>query len=213
MDNEALVLKYQRGELGALDKLVENNENIVRKLANKFYIKKSNSIDIEDLIQEGHIGLIEAAKRYDFYNPKKAKFITYAVYWIYKKINRFIEQKNTNEEISLQTPVNDGEAELGDTIEDSKNHFEYVEKSLYYQEVRRALEEIMHEELTMMETNIIKLNFGWDGEELGIGEIAELYDNKINVVLSNKNRALSKIRKTRWAIQEWRIRKNEKSLI
>lgn len=69
----------------------------------------------------------------------------------------------------------------------------------------------MHEELTMMETNIIKLNFGWDGEELGIGEIAELYDNKINVVISNKNRALSKIRKTRWATQEWRIRKDEKS--
>ncbi|WP_053983823.1 sigma-70 family RNA polymerase sigma factor [Niameybacter massiliensis] len=208
-NNEELVLRYQQGELNILEDIIRQNENIVCKLASKFYIGKTNSIDIDDLIQEGYIGLMDACNRYDFDNPKKAKFMTYAIYWIYKKMARFIEQKNTNEEVSLQMTINDEGLKIEDTLEDRYNKFEYVEKSIYYEEVREALENIMSRNLTLIENTIIKLNFGWDGECIGISEIADMYCMELKKTIHSKNKALGKIRNTNWARQEWKKRRYE----
>src|SRR3712207_7622501 len=93
MTNEELVYLYQQGDKQVLDSLIEQNKGIVYKLVNKFYVEGTNSIDKEDLEQEGIIGLIIAAGKYDLNNPKKAKFITYAIHWIYSKINRYIKQR------------------------------------------------------------------------------------------------------------------------
>lgn len=58
MSNEELVQLYEDGNKGALDKLVELNRGMVYKLANRFYTEKTNSIDKEDLEQEGFMGLM-----------------------------------------------------------------------------------------------------------------------------------------------------------
>lgn len=116
MTNEELVQLYQDGNKKSLDELVEQNKGIVYKLANKFYTERSNSIDIEDLEQEGFTGLIIAAEKYDANNPKKAKFMTYAIYWIYQKICGFTLGHSTREIgnskfynscTSLNTPIGD----------------------------------------------------------------------------------------------------------
>ena len=65
MTNEELVKLYQEGNKKALDKLLEDNKRIVYKIANKFKIT-NNSIDNDDLIQEGMLGLIIAADKYNF---------------------------------------------------------------------------------------------------------------------------------------------------
>ena len=114
MTNEELVKLYQLGDKQALEQLIEKNKGIVIKLVNKYYIDKTSSINREDLDQEGMIGLIIAANKYDLNNPKKASFITYAVFWVNQRLNRFVRQRNTNNEISLNKRIGEDEdTELG----------------------------------------------------------------------------------------------------
>lgn len=54
----------------------------------KFYTECDSAIDQDDLIQEGRIGLIVAAGKYDINGD--VPFASYAYYWIYQKMHRFI---------------------------------------------------------------------------------------------------------------------------
>jgi len=73
MTNEELVQIYQSGNKLAIDKLLENNQGIIRKIASK-YMRVSSRLEFDDLFNSGVIGLINTAKNYDFNNDKKAKF-------------------------------------------------------------------------------------------------------------------------------------------
>ena len=70
MTNEDLVLLHQQGNRHALESLIENNKGLVMKIVNKFFFDRTNSITREDLEQEGFIGFIMAANKYDFNNDK-----------------------------------------------------------------------------------------------------------------------------------------------
>ena len=209
-----MAFKYQQGDTKALDTLFERNKRMVYMMANKFYVAKSNSIDIEDLIQEGYMGIMTAAQKYDFYNPNKAKFMTYAIHWIYSKMNRFMQQKNTNDETSLNRPTTEDDTELIDIIEDKSFSYEQVEESLYYQDVRVELDQVMNEELTLREKMTIKLSYGWDGKCVSLDEIADMYEgeNKQSTIVT-KNRALAKLRRSSWVRKEWEIRRREMDIL
>ncbi|KAJ49103.1 hypothetical protein CTM_24925 [Clostridium tetanomorphum DSM 665] len=200
MTNEELVHLYQNGDGQALSKLIEQNTGIVYKLVNKFYIEGTNSIDKEDLEQEGFIGLIIAANKYDFNNPKKANFITYAIHWIYSKISRFINQKNTNEETSLNIPIGeDEENELLDTIKDIDYSYENVEEKIYIQQLRQELEELMLQHNTLRQREILKLHYGWNNSKpMNLREIGEVLNMPYRHVRCEKFKALRKIRWTPW---------------
>ena len=66
--------KIAEGDIAALQKLVQRNLKYVVSIANKY---RGCGLSLQDLIEEGNIGIIQAAKRF---NPsREVKFITYAV--------------------------------------------------------------------------------------------------------------------------------------
>lgn len=199
MSNEELVLLYQQGDKQALESLIENNKGRVFKIANKFYTGKTNSIDIEDLEQEGYMGLITAAEKYKFDVENAASFITYATYWIYQRIQRFVSQKNTNDETSLNTTIKeDEETERQDLLECVEVGFENIEEKLYLKQLREDLESIMRERTTLRERNVLKLHYGWDCKECSftyIGGILGISDSRVQQI---ESKALRNIRQCKW---------------
>lgn len=67
----------QKGDKAALSKMIEANLKFVVSYVKKY---RGMGLGLLDLINEGNLGLIEAARRYD--PEKNVKFISYAVWWI-----------------------------------------------------------------------------------------------------------------------------------
>lgn len=84
-EERALAERIKAGDQPALHKLVKHNLKIVVTIANRHI---GQGVPIDDLIQEGNIGLYEAAQRFD---PQgDARFISYASLWIRKRINEAV---------------------------------------------------------------------------------------------------------------------------
>lgn len=210
MTNEELIVLYQQGDKKALDKLLENNDKLIYKVASKFYSDKTSSIEFDDLLQEGRIGFILACNKYDCEYIKKTKFITYAFYWIYQKIHRFITTYNTNEEISLNTPVGEEKKdELLDCIESHKNDIRDTEDKIYLSSLRLELEAVMDKYNTLNEREILKLYYGWDTEEMDIYQIANIFETTSYNIKDIKKRAINKIRNSMWFRVEYQRRYSE----
>ncbi len=85
----ALTRAVQNGDRAAKQRLIESNMRLVINIAKTY---RNRSIPLEDLIQEGAIGLMQAAERFD---PEKGfRFSTYATHWIRQAIGRAIDNKS-----------------------------------------------------------------------------------------------------------------------
>jgi RNA polymerase primary sigma factor len=81
----------KQGDPKAVQEMVRRNLKYVITVANKY---RGFGMSLQDLIEEGNIGLIQAAKRFDV--SRNVKFITYAVWWIKQAImHSLAEQSGT----------------------------------------------------------------------------------------------------------------------
>ncbi len=88
--NEEIELsrRAQKGDISAINKLVESNLRFVISVAKQY---QNKGIPLVDLIQIGTLGAIEAAKRYD--ETRGYRFISYAVWWIRQSIMHAISDQ------------------------------------------------------------------------------------------------------------------------
>ena len=88
-DEVALAQGIRRGEAEALDKLVRSNLRFVVSVAKKY---QNQGVSLSDLINEGNLGLIRAAHKFD--ETKGIKFISYAVWWIRQAILQALAEQS-----------------------------------------------------------------------------------------------------------------------
>jgi RNA polymerase primary sigma factor len=89
-EEEARLAKLiHAGEDSALDKLVRSNLRFVVSVAKKY---QNQGVPLSDLINEGNLGLIRAAHKFD--ETKGIKFISYAVWWIRQAILQALAEQS-----------------------------------------------------------------------------------------------------------------------
>src|SRR6266571_4799790 len=85
----SLAQRIRTGEEEALDKLVRSNLRFVVSVAKKY---QNQGVALSDLINEGNLGLIRAAHKFD--ETKGIKFISYAVWWIRQAILQALAEQS-----------------------------------------------------------------------------------------------------------------------
>jgi RNA polymerase primary sigma factor len=127
-EEKELGRRIKQGDKEALQKLVESNLRFVVSFSKKY---RGWGLSFQDLINEGNIGLIEAAKRFD---PEKGvKFITYAVWWIRQAIIHALSEQggpfripqkqanllyNIHKTIAAMTPILERVPTVGEVAEE-----------------------------------------------------------------------------------------------
>ena len=158
--DEELVQMYRDGDERAVEAIMERYKNFVSKKAYAMYIVGG---EMEDLIQEGMIGLYKAVTAYD--KTKAASFMTFASLCINGQIMNAVKASNAkknsplNRYVSLDEPVNgtddNTDVKLVDTlagIYEQNPELLYIDK-----EYTGSLEQKALEALSPLERKVIKL--------------------------------------------------------
>jgi len=171
--------------------LVEANQGLVISIAKGY---ANGHVPIEDLIQEGNLGLIVAAERFD--TERGCRFSTYAMWWIRGFVSRVTRDKTMNGRKlqSLDLPVDeDGDNILADLIPDENavSPCELAEKN--------ELKELITEMISCLkprERRVIELHFGLNGTpEHSLREIGEILGISKERVRQIEVKALGRLRK------------------
>lgn len=166
-----LAQRIKNGDRAALEKLTRANLKFVVSVAKQY---QYSGLTLPDLINEGNLGLILAAQKFDA--SKGFRFITYAVWWIRQSILNAISEKSR----AIKIP-----RKQADTLNKIKNASRLLEQRL---EREPTLEELS-EHLNLPEAKIAALlgvsnpvvsvdkTYG-DGEDFSIKDIVANPDNE-----------------------------------
>jgi RNA polymerase primary sigma factor len=91
VEERELARRVLRGDLAAKDRMIEANLRLVVHIA-KRYQRDDHALTLEDLVQEGTVGLVRAVEKFD--HRRELRFSTYATIWIRQSIARAIADKS-----------------------------------------------------------------------------------------------------------------------
>lgn len=198
-----LLLRAAEGDEEAQLELVNANLRLVVNIARNYV---NQGVSFSDLIQEGNIGLMKAAKK--FSTKGSESFIEYAEECIEKAIVRGLREMEQSAQVSLDTPIDErtyadkdkfaveGDfiegLTLADLVEDSKTptHFDRVN----HLQMSELLSEVLNM-LTLHEKKVLSLRFGLeDGKTRSIDEVAKIFKVNADNIRTVETKALRKIR-------------------
>ena len=192
---QRLTILIQQGDEQARQTLIEHNLRLVTHIAKTYYHPK---VELLDLIQEGNLGLIEAVDRFD---PKMGhRFSTFAVWWIRKRILRYLGK--SEDLVRLDTPIKGEEGEalcLGDTIMDEETILggpacEGQDTQLEQEESRQQMRQRIAL-LSEREKEVLMMLYGVTKERaLTPQEVAERLGVSIRRFYHIRDRALKKLK-------------------
>ena len=173
-----LTKKIHEGDRKALDKLVRANLRFVVTVAKQY---QDQGLSMPDLINEGNVGLIKAAEKFD--EKRGLKFITYAVWWIRERIlnalaaeQRHLARQLLNEIPSPESLITSGGQTTGSLSADMNHAFNL---------------------LSERERLIIERTFGLNGQsEMTLEEIGESLGLSRERVRQIREKAIRKLRAT-----------------
>ena len=173
-----LAQRIRKGDQEALEKLTRANLRFVVSVAKQY---QNQGLSLPDLINEGNLGLIKAAEKFD--ETRGFKFISYAVWWIRQSILQAL----------VDAPFVEGEDNsLLDVLpnDDSPSADRGLTNESLGTEIERALQI-----LTVREREIIKSFFGIGCQEMTLEEIGERLDLTRERVRQIKEKAIRKLKK------------------
>ena len=192
---QRLTILIQQGDEQARQTLIEHNLRLVTHIAKTYYHPK---VEMLDLIQEGNLGLIEAVDRF---NPEMGhRFSTFAVWWIRKRILRYLGR--SEDLVRLDTPIKGEEGEalcLGDTIMDEETILggpacEGQDTQLEQEESRQQMRQRIAL-LSEREKEVLMMLYGVTEERaLTPQEVAERLGVSIRRFYHIRDRALKKLK-------------------
>ena len=150
LSDETLILRYQNGEVAVQDYLLEKYKDLVRRRARAMYLMGQ---DTDDLIQEGMIGLFKAVR--DYQPGRSASFLTFATLCVDRQLITAVQNSNRQKNIPLNFAVPlEPEGEIGSFS--PRLQEENPEAIIIDQENRADLEQLISEELSPMEKEVLE---------------------------------------------------------
>lgn len=201
-----LAKKIQDGDEDALNQLVKANLKFVVNIA-KLYRK--SGVPFSDLISEGNIGLIKAAKKFD--GDRNIKFISYAVWWIKNSIQECINNYNQNNN-EVNTNFFNFEKQTKEVYEYEMLNInnEYEENIINLQSRNSAIDELLSC-LQERERKIIILYFGlFNNKEHTLDEIGNEMSLTNERIRQIKDKSLVKLRVAALSSNEFDVFQNLK---
>jgi RNA polymerase primary sigma factor len=194
----------QHHDQAAISRMVESNLRFVVSFAKRY---RGLGVSFLDLIHEGNLGLIEAAKRFD--PTRNVKFITYAVWWIRESMMHALSDQTRAfsfppklfavlgtgaDDISLNDPVTaDGSRQVADTLALDQSP---IEDEMIHQSDIDELTSALSE-LDGKEREIVRLRFGLeDDEPRTLQEIGDRLHLSRERVRQIESRAKDKLRRS-----------------
>lgn len=199
-----LIQKAKQGNEKALATLIKNNQGYIISFIRKQYstLVKDNEFLLEDLIQEGNIGIITALHKFD--ETKGFKFITYASHWIELSIKNAVKEfsnyyNNTFDENDLQSSKDeetsfdnfDNEDVLTENEALFDNGNDNSKNEIQSDEIDSLLLPILDER----EIKILKMYFGINVSTKSLNEIGDILNLSSERVRQLKDRALKRVKK------------------
>ncbi len=202
-EERALARRIQESggaDVEAVQRLVESNLRFVVSYAKRY---RTFGVPFLDLIHEGNLGLIEAARRFDA--GRNVKFITYAVWWIRQAILHLLTGETraaAAASVSLDAPVRSGSDENGPELWERLE--QETEPPAEAAILRRALHDQIKDalkDLDNKERQVVALRFGLSrrDEPRTLQEIGDRLHLTRERVRQIEARAKDKLRQSRRA--------------